>query len=139
MTTSHHMATVFYETQRLCEGLEFMRTRSDSMGIQRDVFGRAVKNLDLLREGIDQLQRRLEGLQQQHLMDQQALTEARVRLLTILSAIFLPLTLIAGIYGMNFEYMPELGKHFAYFFVLGGMAIVATTMLAFFYFKGWFR
>jgi len=65
--------------------------------------------------------------------------KVRVRVLTILSAVFLPLTLLAGIYGMNFEYMPELGRHYAYFFVLGGMALVAATMLAFFYFKGWFR
>jgi len=35
--------------------------------------------------------------------------------------------------------MSELGRHYAYFFVLGGMALVAATMLAFFYFKGWFR
>jgi len=139
MTASHHMATVFYEFQRLCEGLEFIGTRADSTGTHKDVFGRASQNLRILREGIEQVQRRLEGLQRQHLMDQQGATEARVRVLTILSAVVLPLTLIAGVYGMNFTNMPELDERYAYFAVLGGMGVVAIAMVTFFYFKGWFR
>jgi magnesium transporter len=59
-------------------------------------------------------------------------------MLTVISAIFLPLTLISGIYGMNFTNMPELGDAYAYFIVLGVMFIVAVTMLGFFYRKGWF-
>ena len=50
----------------------------------------------------------------------------------------LPLTLIAGIYGMNFENMPELGVRYPYFVILGFMALVGIGMLAFFYKKGWF-
>lgn len=40
-----------------------------------------------------------------------------VTLLTIISSIFIPLTFIAGIYGMNFEFMPELEWHWGYFYV----------------------
>lgn len=40
-----------------------------------------------------------------------------VTLLTIISSIFIPLTFIAGIYGMNFEFMPELEWHWGYFFM----------------------
>jgi magnesium transporter len=51
-----------------------------------------------------------------------------MRLLTIITALFLPLTLIAGIYGMNFDYMPELHWRYGYFTVLGGMlALLAVT------------
>ena len=46
-----------------------------------------------------------------------------MRVLSVVAAIFLPLTLLAGIYGMNFDYMPELGWHWGYFTVLGVMAV----------------
>ncbi|MGD9000242.1 MAG: magnesium transporter CorA family protein [Granulosicoccaceae bacterium] len=64
-------------------------------------------------------------------------TNEIMRVLTVLSAIFLPLGLVAGIFGMNFEYMPELKIHNAYFFVLGGMAGLAVTLLVMFKIKRW--
>ena len=72
-------------------------------------------------------------------MVQQASTEGRVRVLTVISAIFLPLTLLSGIYGMNFVNMPELDDQYSYFIVLGGMAAVATGMIFFFVRKGWLK
>lgn len=45
--------------------------------------------------------------------------------LTVITAIFVPLTFIAGIYGMNFDYMPELRSHYGYFYTLGAMALIA--------------
>jgi magnesium transporter len=50
-----------------------------------------------------------------------------MRVLTVITAIFVPLTFIAGIYGMNFEFMPELRWHFGYFYSLGAMALVAVV------------
>lgn len=55
-----------------------------------------------------------------------------MKVLTIISALFVPMTFIAGIYGMNFEVMPELGWKYGYFVVLGMMAILATAMLVIF-------
>ncbi len=46
-------------------------------------------------------------------------------ILTIITAIFVPLTFIAGIYGMNFDNMPELRAHYGYFYALGGMLLIA--------------
>jgi magnesium transporter len=60
-----------------------------------------------------------------------------MKVLTIIATIFIPLTFIAGIYGMNFEHMPELGWRWAYFAVLGIMAALALAMLAFFKKKKW--
>lgn len=60
------------------------------------------------------------------------------RVLTVVSTIILPLTLVAGIYGMNFEYMPELKMRTAYFVVLGGMALLATVLIGIFWRLGWF-
>jgi magnesium transporter len=58
-------------------------------------------------------------------------------LLTIIATIFIPLTFIAGVYGMNFRYMPELEWRWSYFAVLAGMALLAGVMLLSFWKKGW--
>ena len=60
-----------------------------------------------------------------------------MKVLTIFSAIMLPLTFIAGVYGMNFENMPELTTRFGYFVVLLIMIVVAIGMLLFFWLRGW--
>lgn len=64
-------------------------------------------------------------------------TNEIIKFLTIFSAIMLPLTLIAGIYGMNFENMPELKTQNGYFLTLGIMFIVALILLFYFWRKGW--
>ncbi len=55
-----------------------------------------------------------------------------MKTLTIISTIFIPLTFIAGIYGMNFEHMPELSWKYGYYAVLGGMAAIVVAMLLYF-------
>ncbi len=60
-----------------------------------------------------------------------------MKVLTIFSAIMLPLTFVAGVYGMNFEYMPELKSPVGYFSVLGFMLVLAIGMLIFFWRRGW--
>ncbi|MAT93103.1 MAG: metal transporter [Halioglobus sp.] len=55
-----------------------------------------------------------------------------MKVLTIITAVFVPLGFLAGLYGMNFEYMPELSWRYAYFTLLGVMALVATSMLVMF-------
>jgi magnesium transporter len=60
-----------------------------------------------------------------------------MKVLTIFSAIMLPLSLIAGIYGMNFEHMPELKWLHGYPFALGLMLAVCVFMLGFFVKRGW--
>ncbi|MCS7073288.1 MAG: hypothetical protein NZ108_02355 [Bacteroidia bacterium] len=60
-----------------------------------------------------------------------------MRWLTVLSACLLPLTLITGIYGMNFQYMPELQHPFGYFGALIAMVAILTGILLFFRWKKW--
>lgn len=60
-----------------------------------------------------------------------------VKFLTIFSAIWLPLSFIAGLYGMNFEYMPELKTHNGYFMTLGVMVLVTLALLGYFWYRGW--
>lgn len=59
--------------------------------------------------------------------------------LTIITSLFIPLTFIVGIYGMNFDYMPELRWKYGYFLILGIMALIVIFMLLWFKRKGWFN
>ena len=60
-----------------------------------------------------------------------------MKVLTIFAAIFIPLTFIAGIYGTNFEYLPELKYRYSYFIFWGVMLAVTAAMLIFFKKKKW--
>ena len=60
-----------------------------------------------------------------------------MKVLTVFSAVMLPLTFIAGVYGMNFDYIPELHKEYGYFAVWGVMLTVAVVMLTIFWRAGW--
>lgn len=62
-------------------------------------------------------------------------TNQIMRMLTIITAIFMPLTLITGIYGMNFKEMPGLDWHWGFWVTLGGMGLVASVLLLFFRYK----
>lgn len=61
-----------------------------------------------------------------------------MKILTVISSIFMPLTFIVGIYGMNFDYLPELHWKFGYFFVLGLMFLIVLLMIYYFKKKKWF-
>ncbi len=68
-----------------------------------------------------------------------------MKLLTVISAIFIPLTFIAGVYGMNFDRaksplnLPELGWYWGYPFCLALMITIASTLVFFFWKRGWFK
>jgi magnesium transporter len=60
-----------------------------------------------------------------------------MKVLTIIATIFMPLTFITSLYGMNFKHMPELHWEYGYFMVLGMVVVVAVSMLEYFRRKGW--
>ena len=60
-----------------------------------------------------------------------------MKTLTVVSTIFIPLTFIVGIYGMNFDYMPELRWTYGYFLVIGAMLVIAILSLYYFRRKRW--
>ena len=61
-----------------------------------------------------------------------------MKVLTVISTIFMPLTFIVGVYGMNFEYMPEIPWKWGYPVIWGIMILIAGAMLRYFKFKKWF-
>ncbi|MBU4357189.1 MAG: magnesium/cobalt transporter CorA [Proteobacteria bacterium] len=60
-----------------------------------------------------------------------------MKVLTIIATIFMPLTFITSLYGMNFKHMPELQWEYGYFMVLGAVVVIALSMLEYFRRKGW--
>lgn len=62
-----------------------------------------------------------------------------MKMLTLVSTIFIPITFIAGIYGMNFKYMPELEQPYGYYAIWGIIVITVILFLIFFKKKGWLK
>jgi magnesium transporter len=103
----------------------------------RDEVRVALANTRATDRRLDRLDRRVADLQVRFDAHLQEKTNLRLSRLTIISAIFLPLTLIAGIYGMNFERMPELHYRYAYPIAMTGMAALAVGLLVWFKRRGW--
>ncbi len=62
-----------------------------------------------------------------------------MKVLTVVSTIFIPLTFIVGVYGMNFKNMPELETKYGYFIALGAMFVLGVGLLFFFIKRGWLK
>ena len=80
----------------------------------------------------------LQGLQDYHHMLQERRTSDIIRVLTVMSSIFIPLTFVVGVYGMNFENMPELKTQYGYFICIFAMVLFAVCTLLYFRRKRWF-
>ncbi|VAX27334.1 Magnesium and cobalt transport protein CorA [hydrothermal vent metagenome] len=105
----------------------------------REYYRDSLANLEYAIRSVNRQQTHLSEIRQHYIVTLQDRTNKRLRLLTIISAIFMPLTLIAGIYGMNFRYMPELKWHYGYPAVLAIMLAIAVGLLWIFHRRGWFR
>lgn len=105
----------------------------------RPFFQEAMNELKQMQRWLERLEGRLQGLSQHYNLSLQNSTNNRLRVLTVISAIFMPLTLIAGIYGMNFTNMPELQTSYGYFLILVLMALLGGGLGIFFYIRGWFQ
>ena len=86
---------------------------------------------------IDSHRELVNGLLNTYLSVMSNRTNEVMKVLTIMSAIFIPLTFLAGIYGMNFEFMPELHKRWSYPILLALMGTIALLMVFYFWRKGW--
>lgn len=99
----------------------------------RDSHDHAVQVADVI-----ETYRELAGsLMDMYLSSMSQRTNEVMKLLTIMSSIFIPLTFLAGIYGMNFDRMPELHSPMAYPILLGVMVVITAAMVLYFRSKGW--
>lgn len=128
------------EDQHYCiESLLASESKSVGLGDQRQNYKELSRRTQNGLRMLNRYDARVNDLHQHYMLTLQDKTNNRLKVLTIISAIFLPLTLIAGIYGMNFQHMPELDDQYSYFVILSIMFIIALAMLVFFYIRGWFK
>ena len=99
----------------------------------RDVYDHILQIIDI----VDSLRDMIGVLRDGH----QAILGNRMndvmKVLTLIATVFMPLTFIAGIYGMNFENMPELQTENGYFFTIAAMLAIGSGLFAFFKLKKW--
>lgn len=99
----------------------------------RDIHDHAVQGLEL----VEAFRETLAGMMDVYLSVQNQRLNEVMKVLTVIATLFIPLTFIASIYGMNFEHMPELHWRWGYVYALSLMAVTAAGMLVFFRRKGW--
>jgi magnesium transporter len=99
----------------------------------RDVYEHIIH----LNDSLDSQRDLLASLMDLHLSGISNRMNKVMQLLTIISTIFIPLTFIAGVYGMNFSYMPELDWKYSYFIIWGLMIIIFIAMIIYFRRKKW--
>ncbi|MFV0388442.1 MAG: magnesium/cobalt transporter CorA [Pyrinomonadaceae bacterium] len=113
---------------------QFSLIPADILPFYRDVHDHLLRIVDLAENYRDLIG----GIFDIHFSVTASKTNVIMKVLALFSAILMPLTLISGIYGMNFENMPELHTRYGYFITLGFMATLAGTLMIYFWRRGWF-
>jgi len=110
----------------------------DSHQVHKKYFAELKEQCAILLSEIDfEIQEIESSVNLMYSLQSQKLNEV-MKTLTIFSVTFIPLTFLAGVYGMNFTYMPELSSPNGYYVVLGIMALTFVGVLSYFKFKKWF-
>lgn len=99
----------------------------------RDLYDHTIQVMDTVETFRDMLS----GMVELYLSNVSLKLNETMKVLTMISTIFMPLSFLGSLYGMNFRHMPELETRYGYFVVLGVMACTVTGMLLFFRRKGW--
>jgi magnesium transporter len=107
--------------------------KAETLAYFRDVYDRIFEIMDL----IETTREMVSGLLDIYLSSMSNRTNEIMKVLTLVATIFIPLTFIVGLYGMNFEYMPELKQVWGYPAILTFMLAVALGMLLYFRRKKW--
>ena len=108
--------------------------REDTQVFLRDLYDHTIQVL----ETVEIFRDTVSGLQDLYMSAVGNRMNEIMKVLTIMASIFIPLSFIAGIYGMNFEYIPELKWHWGYFAIWGVMLGCVAGMVLYFRSKKWF-
>jgi len=117
----------------MLEPINHVRTTAEEEAALQDVKDQHLKMLTLYNQAVEDVN----NLMNMYMSFSAQRTNEVMKILTIFSAFFLPLTFIVGIYGMNFEYMPELRQEWGYPTILFVMALVTIAIYAWFRRKKW--
>jgi len=134
-----HLLSAFEDQLYCVSSLQTIDSDSFRIDGLQDYFRDAVSHLGHATRIIGRQVNRLAAIHQDYQLTLQDKTNQRLRLLTVISTIFIPLTLITGIYGMNFHVMPELAWGYGYYGVIALMLAIGGAMLLGFWRTGWFK
>ena len=150
----HPTTQEFHKIQRVKKELIFLRkalyplrdavnklTKDESGFIEQAnlrYFGDVYDHVVHLIDSLDTYKDLTSSLMDIHINTMNTRMNEVMKVLTVISTIFIPLTFIVGVYGMNFEFMPELHEHWGYPGVWLAMTAIVIGMIAFFKFKKWF-
>lgn len=114
--------------------------RTDVLDLSSTIppLGIAVGNVEALADDVRVYDARLDRLRDQYEAHLQERVNHRINILTLISAIFLPLSLLAGIWGMNFEHMPGIGLRWGFAIMMAAMVAIAAGLGWFFGRRHWF-
>lgn len=116
----------------------FYRTESDLVDDSNRLYLRDVADhVAQIIDSLDNQRDTLNGLEALFHAEAASRLNNVMRLLTVISTIFIPLSFIASVYGMNFDNMPELHSRYGYYIVLGTMCVAMVGMLGYFRWKRW--
>ena len=116
----------------------FVRTEGDLISDQTKVFFKDLQDhVSQVNESLEMNREMIWGLMDMHMTLISNKMNEVMKMLTIIATIFIPLSFFAGIYGMNFENMPELHYKYGYFILLGAMALLILGMIFYFRRKKW--
>jgi magnesium transporter len=119
--------------------IRFHRTESELVDDANRLYLRdVVDHVAQILDGIDNQRDILDSMEALYHAEASNRLNEVMHVLTVISTIFMPLTFIVGIYGMNFDNLPELHWHYGYFITLGVMFLLASGMLIYFRRKKWF-
>lgn len=127
---------IVWPTRELVNGLyhdEFGHVSDSVRPFLRDVYEHTIQIVEI----IESYREMASGLTDLYMSMQSNRMNEVMKVLTMMASVFIPLTFIAGIYGMNFEHMPELGHPLAYPLVWVGFIGITGGMLLYFRVKGW--
>jgi magnesium transporter len=110
---------------------EYERITPETKVYLRDVHDHVIENLETIETFRDEIENLLSNYHSQLSNRMNSV----MKTLTVFTAIFMPLTFIAGLYGMNFRNMPELQMHNGYFYTLGAMFLIAIALWIYFLWK----
>ncbi len=127
--TLHPMREIFFQMQK---------EETPLLGKSTSLFLKDIQDhLYILADFYETLRDKITNLRAMHVTNLSDRMNNIIRILTIISTIFIPLTFIVGVYGMNFTHMPELEFRWGYFAVLGFLGILVFVMILIFKRKKW--
>ncbi len=135
---NHHAAV--HDDHTYCAGvLQTVESEAFSASQQFHFYHELLRLTELAGHLIDGAESRVSSLERDYELSLQKRVDNRLRFLAILSAVLMPLTLISGIYGMNFSDLPGMGEPDGHLFVIGFMLVTALLSGIYLFWKGWFE